>query len=301
MPQGERRNRAAADCCTPSRRARLAVFSLGHWTSHWSTGPHPCCTWSGLGLLDQGGVRWPRRSKKKKPIGFFGLPPGAFDCAFRLPYPVSMRLPHGIVAAALTAALVVAACGDSKTPVSPSQPAPAPTLQTVAEAPVSGPIADVTAGSTGTFNFPGQSVTFPAGTYNNLRFQWYSTTKEAVAFGRLYILTQEFLGLPGNLPNAPGLIAIAATIQAGEFVVEPAEMEFQGDRTYWFYGDTQGSFATSFDIDTYAPGIGYVTGIFSQPFRRMQASGRMVNGQFVPAPPGVTVDANFRLRGARVR
>jgi hypothetical protein len=209
-----------------------------------------------------------------------------------------MRLPHCIVAAAMTAAIVVAACGDSKTPAAPSQPAPAPTLQTVAEAPVSGPIADVTAGSTGTFNFPGQSVTFPAGTYNNLRFQWYSTTKEAVAFGRLYILTQEFLGLPGNLPNAPGLRLGTSIIEAGEYVFEPT-LEFEGDRTYWFYGDTQGSFATSFDIDTYAGGTGYITGIFSQPFRRMQASGRMVNGQFVPAPPGVTVDANFRLRGAR--
>lgn len=211
-----------------------------------------------------------------------------------------MRLPHCIVAAALTAALVVAACGDSKTPASPSQPAPAPTLQTVAEAPVSGPIADVTAGSTGTFNYPGQSVAFPAGTYNNLRFQWYSTTKEAVAFGKLYILTQEYLGLPGNILSAPGFRLGTSIIEAGEYVFEPT-LEFEGDRTYWFYGDTQGSFATSFDIDTYAPGIGYVTGIFSQPFRRMQASGRMVNGQFVPAPPGVTVDANFRLRGAKIR
>jgi hypothetical protein len=211
-----------------------------------------------------------------------------------------MRLPHGLVAAALTAALVVAACGDSKTPASPSQPAPVVTLQTVAEAPVSGPIADVTAGSTGTFNYPGQSVAFPAGTYSNLRFQWYSTTKEAVAFGKLYILTQEYLGLPGNILNAPGFRLGTSIIEAGEYVFEPT-LEFEGDRTYWFYGDTQGSFATSFDIDTYAPGIGYVTGIFSQPFRRMQASGRMVNGQFVPAPPGVTVDANFRLRGAKIR
>jgi len=208
-----------------------------------------------------------------------------------------MRLIHSL-SAVLTAAFVVAGCGDSKTPASPSQPAPTVTLQTVAEAPVSGPIADVTAGSTGTFNYPGQSVFVPAGTYNNFRFQWYSTAKEAVAFGRLFVLTQEYLGQPGGLATAPGLVAGTATIEAGEFVFEPT-LEFAGDRTYWFYGDTQGSFATSFDIDTYAPGIGYVTGIASQPFRRMQASGRMVNGQFVPAPPGVTVDANFRLRGAK--
>jgi len=210
-----------------------------------------------------------------------------------------MRLPHCLVAAAVCAAFVVAACGESNTPASPSQPAPtAVTLQTVAEAPVSGPIADVTAGSTGTFNFPGQSVYVPAGTYNNLRFQWYSTTKEAVAFGQLFVLAQEFLGRPGELSTAPGVMLGTRTIEAGEFVFDPS-VEFPGDRTYWFYADTQGSFATSFDIDTYAGGIGYVTGIASQPFRRTQASGRMVNGQFVPAPPGVTVDANFRLRGAK--
>lgn len=216
-------------------------------------------------------------------------------------YPNVVRAPH-CLAAALMAALVVAACSQPMSPASPSQsqtaqPAPV-TLQTVAEAPVSGPIADVTAGSTGTFNYPGQSVYVPAGTYNNLRFQWYATTKEAVAFGRLFVLTQEFLGRPAELVSAPGLVSMTATIDAGEFVFDPA-LEFQGDRTYWFYADVQGSFATSFDIDTYGPGVGYVTGIASQPYRRMQASGRMVNGVFVPATPGVTVDTNFRLRGAK--
>jgi len=209
-----------------------------------------------------------------------------------------MRLP-GRLAVALTAMLIAAACGGSNTPASPSQPAPTSvTLQTVAEAPVSGPIADVTAGSTATDNYPGQSVFIPAGTYNNLRFQWYSAKKEAVAFGQLYVLTQEFLGRPGDIVTAPGLLRTTATIDAGEFVFD-ASFELPGDRTYWFYADTFGKFATSFDIDTYSGGIGYVTGISSQPFRRMQASGRMVNGQFVPAPPGVTVDTNFRLRGAR--
>ena len=208
-----------------------------------------------------------------------------------------MRLLH-CLAAALTASLVTAACGSNPT-ASPSQSASTSvTLQTVAEAPVSGPIADVTAGSTGTFNYPGQSVYVPAGTYSHLRFQWYSMAKAAVAFGRLFVLTQEFLGQPGDIATAPGLVASTSTIEAGEFVFD-TPLEFPGDRTYWFYADTQGSFATSFDVDTYAGGIGYVTGIASQPFRRMQASGRMVNGQFVPAPAGVSTDANFRLRGAK--
>ena len=46
----------------------------------------------------------------------------------------------------------------------------------------------------------------------------------------------------------------------------------------------------------YAGGDMYVTGIASLPFRKAQASGRMVNGIFQPAPPGVYVDANFKLQ-----
>ena len=209
-----------------------------------------------------------------------------------------MRDTHFVVVA-LAAAVAATACGNSKTPAAPSQPGPTPvTIQTIAEVPVSGPIADVTAGSTGTFNYPGQSVHVPAGTYDHLRFQWYTTAKEAVAFGRLFIFTQEFLGRPGELATAPGLLMLTATIEAGEFVFDPA-FTFAGERTFWFYADMQGAYATSFDIDTYPPGIGYLTGIQSQPFRRMLAAGRMVGGVFVPPPAGVTTDANFRLRGHR--
>jgi hypothetical protein len=163
---------------------------------------------------------------------------------------------------------------------------------------VSGPIADVTAGSTGTFNYPGQSVSIPAGTYSHLRFQWYAYNGQATAFGQLYLLDREYLGLPAGLVSAPGLVATTAAIESGEFAFDDA-IEIAGGRTYWFYADAQGSFAHSFDVDTYPGGIGYVTGILSQPFRRTQASGRMVNGVLIPAPPGVTTDHNFRLRGAR--
>lgn len=48
----------------------------------------------------------------------------------------------------------------------------------------------------------GQSVTVPgSGTYNNLRFNWYhhNPTGAPVAFGRLYLLTQEYTGLASNL------------------------------------------------------------------------------------------------------
>ncbi len=60
--------------------------------------------------------------------------------------------------------------------------------------------------------------------------------------------------------------------------------------------DTQGSFAGSFDTDIYTDGDLYVTGFATNPFRRAQASGRMVNGTLVAAPAGVFVDANVKLQ-----
>ena len=62
------------------------------------------------------------------------------------------------------------------------------------------------------------------------------------------------------------------------------------------YTDSQGSFAGSFDQDIYPGGDLYLTGIQSQPFRKAPASGRMVNGTFVPGPAGVFLDANFKLQ-----
>ena len=56
-----------------------------------------------------------------------------------------------------------------------------------------------------------------------------------------------------------------------------------------------GAFATSFDKDVYSGGDLYLTGYPANPFRIPPASGRMVNGIFVPGPPNVFTDANFRV------
>jgi hypothetical protein len=121
----------------------------------------------------------------------------------------------------------------------------------------------------------------------------------ATAFGNLYVMTQEYLGLPAGLPNAAGLVGVSATIESDEYVF-PSTITLTGPRTYWFYADKQGDFANSFDIDTYPGGVSYITGVPTLPFRMLQASGRMVPpGVFVPAPPGVYVDANFRLAGVK--
>jgi hypothetical protein len=194
-------------------------------------------------------------------------------------------------------ALLLNGCSSSS-PSTPSGPNQSGSLETIAAAEVSDAIVDVTAGSVGTWNHAGQSVDVPVGSYSSIRFNWYHRNKTPSAFGKVYLLTQQFLDLPGNLPNAAGLVASSTTIESDEYVF-PATVTLTGPRTYWFYTDAMGDFANSFDIDTYPGGLSYVTGVASQPFRLLTASGRMVNGVYVPPPPGVYVDSNFRLRGVK--
>ncbi len=188
-------------------------------------------------------------------------------------------------------AVSAAACGKAPTPTSPS-PTAAARVETIVDV----PLVSVTEATVGTWNYPGQSVTIPGGAYNNIRFNWYTHRRESAAFGTLYILSQEYLGLPRDLASAAGLVGRAASTGSGEYVFAP-DVTLNGGTTYWFYGDAQGAFVTSFDLDLYRGGDLYVTGIHSAPFRKVPASGRMVEGRFVPGPAGVFTDANFKLQG----
>jgi hypothetical protein len=151
--------------------------------------------------------------------------------------------------------------------------------------------------------------TYPWDGVRNVRFAWYhyNPRGETTAFGRIYVLDREFLGVPGDLsPSMPGFLARSEpeasgtsgglSVQGSEYTL-PESLVLAGSTRYWFYTDKQGAYAYSFDKDLYADGNLYVTGYFASPFRRSMASGRMVNGVYVPPPPGVTTDANFRLRG----
>jgi hypothetical protein len=209
-----------------------------------------------------------------------------------------------IAARLLIAALAIAsiACGQSPTSASSGGASGAGTIATLVDVPLS---VDVTEGLVGTWNWAGQSVTTPPGAgFGNVRFAWYhySPRGETTAFGRIYVLDREFLGVPGELsPSMPGFLArsepeASGGAQGSEYTL-PDSLVLAGNTRYWFYADRQGAYAYSFDQDLYADGNLYVTGISSSPFRKGVASGRMVNGVFVPAPPGVTTDANFRLRG----
>ncbi|RPJ63040.1 MAG: hypothetical protein EHM24_25055 [Acidobacteria bacterium] len=191
---------------------------------------------------------------------------------------------------------LAAGCG-SPNP-SPTTPTASPSRPVVTLVDVTESI-DVTAGYTGTWNWPGQSVTMPAGSgFDNLRFHWHTNQQAPAAFGQLYILDREFLGLPGDLnPSTPGFIARSERVTDGQYAFA-ATVTLKGGTRYWFYGDTQGTFVYSFDTDTYPGGDLYATGYHSNPFRKSPASGRMVNGTYVPPPPGVFLDANFRLQGS---
>ena len=177
-------------------------------------------------------------------------------------------------------------------------------LSTIVDVPIT---VDVTEGLVGTWNYVGQSVTIPSGaSVGNVRFAWYhyNPRGETTAFGRIYVLDREYLGLPGDLsPSTPGYLSRSepeasgmSNAQGSEYTLPPG-LTLAGNTRYWFYTDTKGAFANSFDKDIYAGGSMWHTGYYLLAFYPSKASGRMVNGVFVPAPPGVTIDANFRLRG----
>jgi len=182
-------------------------------------------------------------------------------------------------------------------------------LRTMVDVPVT---VTAAAGTVGTWNFAGQSMTIPAGgDIDHVRFAWYHRRQDPrpTAFGRVYVLDREYLGAPSGLhPSTPGFLGRSEVVvpvssphlqDEGEYVL-PETLVLQAGRQYWFYTDARGDFLYSFDQDLYVGGTGYVSGMPDLPFRIGMASGRMVDGVFVPAPPGVTTDNNFRLR-ANVR
>ena len=132
--------------------------------------------------------------------------------------------------------------------------------------------------------------------FQNIRFHWYTFQRTPAAFGTLTLLTQEYLGLPREIgPSTPGFVARSERVADNSYLFGE-DVSITGGTKLWVYTDAQGSFAGSFDQDIYPGGDLYVTGIPTLPFRKAQASGRMVNGIFVPAPAGVFLDANFKLQ-----
>jgi hypothetical protein len=201
-----------------------------------------------------------------------------------------------------------------------SSPVPVSALMTIAEAST---LEQVGAGQTATSrNYLGQSVTIPGtSSYNNLRFNWDGYGPGSVltpgprgplAVGDLFLLTQEYLGLPGDLgPSTPGYLARSEGIDQGQYVFSPS-VTLNGGAKYWFYSSwrpgTVGSFQpiTGFSQDTYGGGDMYIapelTGFNPLPFRKAQASWRVISPGppivYDIPPPDTYIDANFKLMGA---
>jgi hypothetical protein len=214
------------------------------------------------------------------------------------------RLP---IAAPVVALLLLpaASCSRDATPAGSSNPL-SPTGTTITLVNVTDSI-NVTSGAVGTYNYAGQSFVVPgSGTFGSLRFNWYTFHGTPTAFGTLFVLDREFLGVPGDLgPATPGYVGEAAAVVEGnagpldevkgEYVFASTVTLRAGTR-YYGYTNRMGSFVTSFDTDIYNGGDAYLTGYFANPFRKAQASGRMIDFVFVPPPAGVFIDANFRLQ-----
>jgi len=204
--------------------------------------------------------------------------------------------------ATVLVAVVPLGCSRSSQPTSPSGPGTGgidSSFRTLVE--VTADLADVTTGYTGTENWPGQSVTIPGtGTYNNIRFSWYhyNPAGTPVAFGTLYLLTQEYLGLPSDLSSATaGYVARSESADGGVYVF-PVGTTVTGGRQYWFYSDTRGRFTNSFNKDIYLGGDAYVCNIQTMPFRKSAASWlRLPSGEYLIPPAGTCTDNNFKLQG----
>lgn len=222
----------------------------------------------------------------------------------------------------LAFALASACHTKAASPTSPADtPVPVSALVTIAE---SSTVEQVAAGQTSTSNnYLGQSVTVPGtSSYNNLRFNWDGYApgslsapgpRGPLAAGDLFILTQEYVGLPSGLGSStPGFLARSQAIDNGQYVFAPT-VTLRGGTKYWFYASwTPGTVQSfnpigGFSEDTYADGDMYVApvlgGSFNPlPFRKAQASWRLISAGppavYYQPPPGTYVDANFKLMGA---
>jgi hypothetical protein len=207
--------------------------------------------------------------------------------------------------------LACASCSRDAVPTGSSNPL-SPGGSTVTLVDVTDSI-NVTSGAVGTDNYAGQSFVIPGtGTFSAIRFNWYTFHGTPTAFGTLFLLDREYLGLPGDLgPSTPGYVGQADAVVEGtpgpldevkgEYVfasgtTQKSGVTLRAGTKYYCYTNKVGRFVTSFDTDIFSGGDAYLTGYYAVPFRKAQASGRMVNFVYVPPPAGVFIDANFRLQ-----
>lgn len=137
-----------------------------------------------------------------------------------------------------------------------------------------------------------QSVAVQGGSFNNIHFSWIVRAPEDPTPGSMYILAQVYEGLLSGLSTSvPGFVARSTGVESGEWVFDPS-VTLAAGRTYWFAASGETTVLTSpLGPDLYPDGELYVAGTveFDNTFRRFHVSS-----------PNDRIDANFRLRGARV-
>lgn len=220
---------------------------------------------------------------------------------------------HPVHLVALAALGMSIACQNPATAPTPPVSTGLPPTETVAQPIVT--LVEVSKQLTMTSrNYVGQSVTIPAtAAVGNIRFNWYTYKTGAdqaarnetpTAFGTLYILNQEYLGVPAGLSaSMPGYVARSASTVEGQYFFAPSVTLASGAR-YWFYSDTGGSFVTSFNVSSYPGGDMYNTGQTDPtfpvlPFRKSVASWLLQpGGGYLIPPPGTFQDADFKLQGS---
>jgi len=179
--------------------------------------------------------------------------------------------------------------GDAPSNPSPTPPPPAPPLpiQTIAE---------FTSGrTTGGGGIPplvlGQSVTIRQGPFNSLRFSWQRSVGQPSATGRVFLLSQEYLGPVADLSTSvDGFVATSTSVVDDEYVFDNTITVQPGTR-YWFYTNDQTATLLSSDgrQDLYADGEMYVSSVGNR-FAVFYATMQRTDPH----------DANFVLRGRAV-
>jgi hypothetical protein len=109
--------------------------------------------------------------------------------------------------------------------------------------------------------------------------------------GRLYLLSQEYLGLPSNLASAPGLLATSISTTQFAWIFDSSVI-LQPNTTYYFYEDGTRTAVVYFppNGDTTGPFTGYITQGWPNldtRFQRTPSNNYQLTGDPVPEPAPV--------------
>lgn len=133
----------------------------------------------------------------------------------------------------------------------------------------------------------GQMVTTPSGgPWHNIAFGFATPQGVTVYPGFLYLLSQEYLGLPSLLPSAPGLIAVS-TGTAGFNWIFDSSVVLQPNTPYYFYEDGIWFSHTALPSDPTGPFSGYLTRGFPNldtNFRQTTSFNYQLTGDPIPEP-----------------